>query len=126
MGRGSHGSSRTLNTVLPSAPGTAPTLMMRPEQVRKLRALGMDVGAHTVTHPILARLEADAARAEIGRSKAALEGIARVASGYSNLEYDVARGERGHRADHVDELLALLFPGFAAHVVNNNAAAAAE
>ena len=30
MGRVSHGSSRTLKTVLPSDPGTAPTLMMRP------------------------------------------------------------------------------------------------
>ena len=30
MGRVSHGSSRTLKTVLPSEPGTAPTLMMRP------------------------------------------------------------------------------------------------
>ena len=46
-----------------------------------------------------------------------------AATGYSNLEYDVTKGERGHRADHVDELLGLLFPGFAAHVVNNNAAA---
>ncbi|MCU0224419.1 MAG: L-seryl-tRNA(Sec) selenium transferase [Acidobacteria bacterium] len=46
-----------------------------------------------------------------------------AAAGYSNLEYEVAKGERGHRADHVDELLGLLFPGFAAHVVNNNAAA---
>ena len=50
-----------------------PTLMMRPQQVRDLRALGMDIGAHTVTHPILSRLGADAARAEIARSKSDLE-----------------------------------------------------
>ena len=60
-------------------------------------------------------------RAPLGpRARAFME---LAATGYSNLEYDVAKGERGHRADHVDELLGLLFPGFAAHVVNNNAAA---
>ncbi|MCU0253037.1 MAG: L-seryl-tRNA(Sec) selenium transferase [Acidobacteria bacterium] len=60
-------------------------------------------------------------RAPLGpRARAWVE---HAAAGYSNLEYDVARGERGNRADHVDELLGLLFPGYAALVVNNNAAA---
>ena len=40
-------------------------LMMTSEQVRQLARLGMDLGGHTETHPILARLPADAARAEI-------------------------------------------------------------
>ena len=53
----------------------SPALMMQPEQVRSIRALGMDIGAHTVTHPILARLGAGAARAEMTRGKAALEGL---------------------------------------------------
>lgn len=59
------------------AAGTAapPRLMMRPDQVRSLRSFGMDVGAHTVTHPILSRLGAVAARDEIGGSKEALEQI---------------------------------------------------
>ena len=48
---------------------------MRPEQVRGLRALGMDVGAHTVTHPILTRLSPDTARAEMHDSKQELERI---------------------------------------------------
>jgi peptidoglycan/xylan/chitin deacetylase (PgdA/CDA1 family) len=52
-----------------------PALMMRPEQLRTLRRLGMDVGAHTVTHPILARLNPGAAREEIARSKADLENV---------------------------------------------------
>jgi peptidoglycan/xylan/chitin deacetylase (PgdA/CDA1 family) len=53
----------------------SPALMMQAAQVRSLRALGMDIGAHTVTHPILARLGAAAARNEIERGKAALEAI---------------------------------------------------
>ena len=50
----------------------SPALMMRPQQVRSLRAQGMDVGAHTVSHPILARLSAEEARAEIDTSKQTL------------------------------------------------------
>lgn len=51
----------------------SPALMMQPDQVRALRALGMDIGAHTVTHPILARLGVEAARDEMRRGKAELE-----------------------------------------------------
>jgi peptidoglycan/xylan/chitin deacetylase (PgdA/CDA1 family) len=47
--------------------------MMQPEQVRSLRAQGMDVGAHTITHPILTRIAPDAARAEMLEGKRALE-----------------------------------------------------
>lgn len=53
----------------------SPRLMMRVDQVRSLRQLGMDVGAHTVTHPILTRLDADAAHAEMRDSKQVLEDI---------------------------------------------------
>lgn len=50
-------------------------LMMRPAQVASLAKSGFDVGAHTVTHPILACLPAEQARAEIAGSKADLEAI---------------------------------------------------
>ena len=53
----------------------SPRLMMSPEQVRNLRALGMDVGAHTVTHPILTRLSASDAFTEMRDSKTDLERI---------------------------------------------------
>jgi peptidoglycan/xylan/chitin deacetylase (PgdA/CDA1 family) len=50
-----------------------PSLMMTPGQLHSLRRMGMDVGAHTLTHPILSRLSLEQARAEIGGSKEALE-----------------------------------------------------
>ena len=53
----------------------------------------------------------------------ALEAIARVASGYATLEYDVGRGERGSRHVHCRELLCELTGGEDALVVNNCAAA---
>ena len=64
------------NAIAVAAGATAlPNLMMRPEQVRSLRALGMDVGAHTVTHPILTRLSRNAALDEMRTSKLELERI---------------------------------------------------
>jgi peptidoglycan/xylan/chitin deacetylase (PgdA/CDA1 family) len=50
-----------------------PELMMRSEQVRNLRRMGMDVGAHTMTHPILCKLDAAAARDEMAGGKDVLQ-----------------------------------------------------
>jgi L-seryl-tRNA(Ser) seleniumtransferase len=56
-------------------------------------------------------------------ARAALERVAEVGHGYSNLEYDLVRGERGSRQDHLSVLLCRLTGAEAALVVNNNAAA---
>lgn len=50
-------------------------LMMSSGQVRAMRLAGMQVGAHTVSHPILARLDDRSARAEIAGSKGGLEDL---------------------------------------------------
>jgi peptidoglycan/xylan/chitin deacetylase (PgdA/CDA1 family) len=50
-------------------------LMMRREQVRRLRREGMEIGGHTITHPILARIDATEAEKEIAGGKAELESI---------------------------------------------------
>jgi L-seryl-tRNA(Ser) seleniumtransferase len=54
---------------------------------------------------------------------AAVERLARIAHGYSNLEYDIAAGIRGSRTVHAEQLLTALTGAEAAIVVNNNAAA---
>lgn len=56
-------------------------------------------------------------------SPAALEAVRNVSAGYSNLEYDLQKGERGSRLVHAEKLLQHLTGAEAALVVNNNAAA---
>lgn len=48
-------------------------LMMTTQQVRKLADAGMELGGHTVNHPILSGLDLRSARAEIEGGRAALE-----------------------------------------------------
>ncbi len=82
--------------------------LARPALRRVINATGV------VLHTNLGRAPlADAARA-------AIEDAAR---GYSNLEYDLERGERGSRHDHLREVLRELTGAQDAIVVNNNAAA---
>ena len=50
-------------------------LMLRSEQVREMHMTGMTIGAHTVTHPILARIDGNKARQEIKDGKEKLQAI---------------------------------------------------
>jgi L-seryl-tRNA(Ser) seleniumtransferase len=53
----------------------------------------------------------------------AIEHIIEISKTYSNLEYDLDRGERGSRYAHVEEILCRLSGAESALVVNNNAGA---
>jgi L-seryl-tRNA(Ser) seleniumtransferase len=55
-----------------------------------------------------------------GEARGAIDG---ASAGYTNLEYDLDKGERGSRHDHLRELLRALTGAEDAIVVNNNAAA---
>jgi L-seryl-tRNA(Ser) seleniumtransferase len=56
-------------------------------------------------------------------SHSAMQAVQVVATGYSNLEFDLGKGQRGSRLVHAEELLCRLTGAQAALVVNNNAAA---
>jgi L-seryl-tRNA(Ser) seleniumtransferase len=62
----------------------------------------------------------------LGRSPlhpSAIQHLIDVSRAYSNLEYNLDRGERGSRYDHVEEILCRLSGAESAMVVNNNAGA---
>ncbi|WP_326540119.1 polysaccharide deacetylase family protein [Pseudorhodoferax sp.] len=70
-------------------------LMMGDAQVRALRQAGMQIGAHTVNHPILRVLPREQARREIGDSKAYLADLLREPIGlfaYPNGKPDTDYG----------------------------------
>ena len=59
-----------------TACGALPTdLMLSTEQLRQLHAAGMEIGGHTAQHPILAKLNAEAAHKEIAAGKEYLENV---------------------------------------------------
>ena len=56
-------------------------------------------------------------------AEAAIDAVADVAAGYSNLEVDLTTGSRGHRGQHAVELFRQLTGAEDVAIVNNNAAA---
>lgn len=56
-------------------------------------------------------------------SEEILENVKKIACGYSNLEYDLEKGERGKRYSHIQRLLNEITGAESSLIVNNNAAA---
>lgn len=89
----------------------ASALMMSDHNVKTLREAGMEIGAHTVTHPILAMADPATAMREIGDSRTYLEDLLRepvTLFAYPNGRPDADYGAR--------EIAAVRAAGFAAAV----------
>ncbi|WP_130806573.1 L-seryl-tRNA(Sec) selenium transferase [Senegalia massiliensis] len=56
-------------------------------------------------------------------SKSIMEKVVDTASNYSNLEYDLEKGERGSRYSHIEDIICRITGAESALVVNNNASA---
>jgi L-seryl-tRNA(Ser) seleniumtransferase len=93
---------------LPEQLGQRLGAAVRPSLVRVINATGV------VVHTNLGRAPLPAPAAA---------GVALLAGSYSNLEYDLARGERGQREAHAEGRLQRLLGAGGTVVVNNNAAA---
>ena len=65
-------------------------------------------------------LHTNLGRAPLG--SALTEEVAKIIEGYSNLEFDLEKGKRGHREDHITDLVTFITGAEDAVVVNNNAA----
>ena len=73
-------------------------LMMTSKQVRALHAAGMEIGAHTVTHPILAEIPLARARQEIDASRVRLEQI--TGAKVRLFAYPNGKPRRDYHAEH--------------------------
>ena len=74
-------------------------LMMRSDQVLALKKAGMQIGAHTCSHPILARVPDSHALSEISRSKETLESLLDEAVGL--FAYPNGKPNTDYAARHV-------------------------
>jgi peptidoglycan/xylan/chitin deacetylase (PgdA/CDA1 family) len=84
-------------------------LMMSSGHVRELHSAGMEIGGHTVNHPILARLEHMDARAEIANGKETLEHIIRAP--VRLFAYPNGKPNQDYLPDHVEIVKSLGFDG---------------
>jgi peptidoglycan/xylan/chitin deacetylase (PgdA/CDA1 family) len=73
-------------------------LMLTDEQVRELHRRGVEIGAHTVDHPILANVAADRARDEMAGSKRRLEQI--IGGPVATFAYPNGRPGQDYHAIH--------------------------
>lgn len=97
-------------------PATLPDdLMLRSDQVRSLHAQGMEIGAHTVRHPILCTLDAATARREMQDSRACLQDL--IDAPVTLFAYPNGRPDQDYAATHVAMAREL---GFAAAVSTAN------
>jgi peptidoglycan/xylan/chitin deacetylase (PgdA/CDA1 family) len=92
--------------------------MLTSDMVRTLAGMGFDIGAHTVTHPILARLSSEQANDEIVRGKAELERI--TGREVSLFAYPNGVPGTDYRAEHVRMVREA---GFAAAVTTSSGVA---
>ena len=118
--------ARERQRLLAAGGGAAGTLAPRDAAAlaREVRAGLTRAGAFSLTRVINATgvvLHTNLGRALL--SSLALERLGVVAGGYSNLEMDIAKKERGSRYSHVDALLRRLTGAEGSLVVNNCASA---
>lgn len=74
-------------------------LMMTDEQVAEMSRQGIEIGAHTMTHPILARIPESTARDEIVQSRQRLEAI--TGQPVLSFAYPNGRPVRDYASEHV-------------------------
>ena len=84
-------------------------LMMTSQQVAQLHGCGMEIGAHTVNHPILLGLDEETAREEIATSKSHLEDI--TGAPVTLFAYPNGFPGRDYGLEHVRMVKALGFQG---------------
>jgi L-seryl-tRNA(Ser) seleniumtransferase len=102
------------NSEIPEFESTVERLHRSLEQFRASRLQPVINGTGIVIHTNFGRAPL---------TPEAVHVLTEIGSGYSNLEYDLAAGDRGHRGAYIEDALALLCGAEAVTVINNCAAA---
>ena len=92
-------------------------IMMTEAEVIALAESGMEIGGHTVNHPILATTHYDEAREEISVGKAVLENL--IGKSIDFFAYPSGRFEKDYTIEHAELVREL---GFSAALTTNNGA----
>ncbi len=96
-------------------------LMLTTNQVCELHNVGMGIGAHTVSHPILSKIDDSAAKKEIADSRDVLEGL--LGERINLFAYPNGKFNSDYTQTHVEAVKSL---GFDAAVATNWGACSAE
>lgn len=96
-------------------------LMMSPDEVRSLRAAGMEIGGHTRSHPILKNMDDAEAYAEISEGKREVEAI--LGEGIRVFAYPNGNPQLDLGPSHVEMLREI---GFAAAATTEQAVAVTD
>lgn len=99
----------------------APSIEQLVENVLSLAATVLEPSLRPVINATGVIIHTNLGRAPL--SADAIEAMASVSRGYSNLEFDLEGGERGSRYTHLESVLTRLTGAEAAIAVNNNASA---
>ncbi|MBN1378920.1 MAG: polysaccharide deacetylase family protein [Gammaproteobacteria bacterium] len=82
---------------------TTPTdLMMSDEQIRNLHEHGMEIGGHTMNHPILTQISTEQARDEISTNKKQLESL--VGEQITSFAYPNGKPDQDYKQEHIELL----------------------
>ncbi len=92
-------------------------IMMADHEIKELSDSGMEIGGHTVNHPILSSTRIDEARDEILNGKKYLEELINAPIKY--FAYPSGRSEKDYTREHADLVREL---GFLAALTTNNGA----
>ena len=84
-------------------------LMMRSEQLQKMHRTGMEIGAHTVNHPILTSLSVTEAEYEIAEGRKQLEAI--IDAPVDMFAYPNGKPAHDYSFSHVEMIMRLGFRG---------------
>lgn len=102
-------------------PGTDDFLEYLFQKVEENLKNKLDFTLKSVVNATGTILHTNLGRARLSRN--AMNHVMEIAEGYSNLEYQLEKGERGSRHSHVEELVKEITGAESAMIVNNNAAA---